>query len=533
MRLTAVFSIVVACCTAEPDCTIVARPRADGSVRVLFGSCSRTGLKQPLWTPIIARQADAFCWGGDAIYSDRRYLSGWEPGNPQALRLMYEQQRRLPGYAALLRSRTPVVGTWDDHDYGLNDGDRTFKWRAESQQEYLRFLGVDAADARRTERRGVYAYHDIVRPAGAGQGGGGGGGEGERVRLVLLDIRYHRDPYSSLCGGAGDMLGAAQWGWLENEAFVDSADEPVSLFVVVSGLQVLPLGRCKLENWARFPSARRRLLASLHRLNARPGSAAIVVSGDVHFGELSAEVCGGDGGVAGGVDGGRGVDRGADGGANRAHANATELLELTTSGMTHSWLHNESGFKLKVSPRFPGCEFFMYSVLFILKLKLPWLKWTVPTFFARRAISAFMWAMPHNHQLAWQGQLNFGEVSVRWPPELGSGVEVTASVRDVSGAAVLSRTIRSKPPTSGNSGADSGGGGAAGAAETTQDVSCLPVNGSTETAAWRLSWWMGVLALGAVVLAWLLPLLLLALLLALLWWRRRGRGEAKSGVKAE
>lgn len=38
---------------------------------------------------------------------------------------LYQAQLQIPGYKAVTE-RVPIVGTWDDHDFGINNGDRTF-----------------------------------------------------------------------------------------------------------------------------------------------------------------------------------------------------------------------------------------------------------------------------------------------------------------------------------------------------------------------------------------------------------------------
>jgi alkaline phosphatase D len=51
----------------------------------------------------------------------------------------------------------PVVGVWDDHDYGINNGDKTFKRKNELREIYLDFIGEPKDTERRLERdRGIY-----------------------------------------------------------------------------------------------------------------------------------------------------------------------------------------------------------------------------------------------------------------------------------------------------------------------------------------------------------------------------------------
>ena len=78
----------------------------------------------------------AWIWGGDAIYGDEIQwriggIAGssipfeipfpkprWLPATPEKLRHLYTRQKAHPGYKRLLERRIPILGTWDDHDYG-------------------------------------------------------------------------------------------------------------------------------------------------------------------------------------------------------------------------------------------------------------------------------------------------------------------------------------------------------------------------------------------------------------------------------
>ena len=112
---------------------------ADRENRILFGSCNKARLPQPLWPAIIARNPDVFILAGDIIYADSlvghavRGKGRFAPAPPDRLAELYAMQKRVPGYARLLRETPTVIGTWDDHDYGINDGDMEYVHRNESQ----------------------------------------------------------------------------------------------------------------------------------------------------------------------------------------------------------------------------------------------------------------------------------------------------------------------------------------------------------------------------------------------------------------
>lgn len=268
--------------------------------RIAFGSCSKQTLPQPLWAPIAAWRPHAWFWGGDAVYADRNLpvLSFWRwSGTAESVRADFEAQRARPEYAPMLalQSRGMVLdAARDDHDAGTNDANRFSPVLDEAQDAFLDFLGVPAGSPRRA-RRGMYSAHAVGPP-------------GRRVKALLLDIRRHQDRM----GVEADTLGEEQWAWLERELVLDN---DAQLTLVVSGTQVASTNKLIAEGWKQFPASRRRLYALLDRARAETGSAAVVLSGDVHMAEVT-----------------RGFycPPGAPGGA-------LEVLDLTSSGMTHAW----------------------------------------------------------------------------------------------------------------------------------------------------------------------------------------------------
>ena len=146
--------------------------------RIAFGSCSHPSLAQPLWKVIHERQPSAFIWGGDAVYSDifaglnwtavgisRSHVDGWKltfpppsihvDATPAIINGWYEKQWNVSDYrhfvegwtTASAEDTTPtqrihpiIYGTIDDHDYGQNNGDYTYKYKKESNVAFVDFL---------------------------------------------------------------------------------------------------------------------------------------------------------------------------------------------------------------------------------------------------------------------------------------------------------------------------------------------------------------------------------------------------------
>lgn len=260
---------------------------------IAFGSCAHEYEDQPIWPFIRANNPQLWIWMGDIVYGDTEDMA--------LLERKYQQQKNRPEYAQF-RSAVPVIGIWDDHDYGVNDGDKRYAKRVESQKLLLDFLDVPP-DAPARKRKG--AYQSFVF-----------GPEGRQVKIILLDGRYFRDPLEKTFfnGNLGyqpkaglDMLGEAQWRWLEAELHNSAAQ----VHLIACGIQFLPEEH-RFEKWANFPDARQRLLQLLAKY--QPAN-AVLLSGDRYIAELSRITL---------------PDLPQD-----------TIYEITSSGLTHTWSLNE------------------------------------------------------------------------------------------------------------------------------------------------------------------------------------------------
>ncbi len=256
--------------------------------RIAFGSCSDEDQPQPMWKYIVANEADLWIWLGDMIYGDS--------DDPKVLEDKYNQQLANEEYQKLQTS-TPIIGIWDDHDYGENDGDKHFVIKRESKELMVDFLDVPE-DAKVRQREGAYQSYTF--------------GEGnKKVKILLLDARYFRDELKKnvLTKGqkyqkneTGDVLGESQWKWLEDEL----TDSEAAIHIIGCGIQVIPTQH-NYEKWANFPSAHQRLY---DLLNQTQPNRAILLSGDRHIAEVS---------------------------SIQLDSLDYPLYDITSSGMTHSY----------------------------------------------------------------------------------------------------------------------------------------------------------------------------------------------------
>ncbi len=93
-------------------------PGSDADLRIVFGSCPKwqDDRIQPIWPWVGHYEPDILFWIGDNVYSDAL--------DPDIIREEYRRQRDVPALQPILHN-TSNLAIWDDHDYGLNNHDRT------------------------------------------------------------------------------------------------------------------------------------------------------------------------------------------------------------------------------------------------------------------------------------------------------------------------------------------------------------------------------------------------------------------------
>ena len=187
--------------------------------RIAFGSCADQSRAQPIWNVIAKAKPDLFLFIGDNVYADTDDMN--------VMSARYAELGAKPEFAAF-RSKVPVLATWDDHDYGINDGGVEYSKKEESKKIMLDFFG-EPADSERRQRPGIHTSYEF-------------GPDGKRLQIILLDLRWFRSPihWDEKAGGYvpntdpnATILGAEQWSWLEREL-----QKPADLRLIASSTQL-------------------------------------------------------------------------------------------------------------------------------------------------------------------------------------------------------------------------------------------------------------------------------------------------------
>lgn len=204
-----------------------------------------------LWR-YVAAEPDLMLWIGDNVYGDA-------PDDFSVLAQKHAVLAALPAFQQL-KKMVPTAATWDDHDFGLNNEGRHYRFREASKQHFRKFWDVEHLVP--VDRNGIYHSRTF--------------GEGDRrLQVMLLDCRYNRDNE----GPESDTLGEEQWAWLETEL-----RKPAKLRLLVSGYQYFLPDDSVFESWEKFPKAQRRLLNLIQETEAE---GVVFIAGDQHYSEVS------------------------------------------------------------------------------------------------------------------------------------------------------------------------------------------------------------------------------------------------------
>lgn len=272
--------------------------------RIAFGSCNNPAKKpSPIFDAITKQDPDLFLFMGDNIYGDTT--------NMKTLKAKYQKLAEVTDFQEL-KKQTKLIAVWDDHDYGVNDGGKSYPKKVQSQKIFLDFFD-EPDDSLRRSRPGLYQSYSF-------------GPIGKRCQILLLDTRYFRDElgkakkkktknfvgwYQPTKNSSLTLLGKDQWDWLENEL-----KKPADVRIIASSIQLIAHEK-GMENWGNVPHEQKRLFDLLKKYKANH---TVAISGDVHFAELSKKDIGG-----------------------------YPLYDLTSSGITHThpaWAAANNSFRI-------------------------------------------------------------------------------------------------------------------------------------------------------------------------------------------
>lgn len=212
---------------------------------------------------LMAKEKSAFMlWLGDnwyTRYSD--YSSEW------GLHYRPSHERRMPVLQKFLKSMSHYA-TWDDHDYGPNDADKSYVLKDASRKAFMKFW---ANPTYGFNGQGIYTmfnYND--------------------ADFFMLDDRWWRssdrmkDSVNGQPNPGKRMFGAEQMEWLKNALLYSKANNFTKFRVIVTGSQMLNQVT-RFDSFNHFPVEYEELMQFIYdnKING-----VLFVTGDRHHSEV-------------------------------------------------------------------------------------------------------------------------------------------------------------------------------------------------------------------------------------------------------
>lgn len=205
-----------------------------------------------IYEKIAANKGDFMLWLGDNVY-----LREAEWATRDGMIYRYSHTRALPEMQQMLASMHHYA-IWDDHDFGPDDSDRSWRNKADALDVFKMFwgnptYGVEGKPGITTSFR----YSD--------------------AEFFLLDNRYYRTPNNRKTGER-TVLGEHQREWLIDALAKSNA---TFKFICMGGQFLNPVAR--FENYANFEEERKWLL---DHILAEGIKGVIFLTGDRHSSEV-------------------------------------------------------------------------------------------------------------------------------------------------------------------------------------------------------------------------------------------------------
>lgn len=200
-----------------------------------------------IFNHIYSRKPDFMLWGGDNIYLRE---VDWNTRN--GIYRRYKEFKKQPELQKLW-ANTHHYATWDDHDYGPNDSDRSYYGKPWSLEAFKDNWGNPNYIFKDEAVTGTFWWEDC--------------------QFFLLDDRWFRAPNADP-DSSKDYFGQKQIDWLIDNLTWSRA--PFK-FIVSGGQMVSPSD--VFENMAAYPVERKKLLDAIEKNRIR---GLIFISGDRH-----------------------------------------------------------------------------------------------------------------------------------------------------------------------------------------------------------------------------------------------------------
>ncbi len=237
------------------------------TMKIALGSCNFVnepevdrpgtpyGDKHEIFEAMAKEQPDLMLWLGD-----NTYLREVDFDSKTGFTRRYTHTRSLPELQPFLAS-TSHIATWDDHDFGPNNSDRSYVHRSLALEVFKMFWANPSY--------GIYNEPSVITAFNWGD-----------CEFFMLDNRSFRTPNNRDVGGNPTLLGEQQLEWI-----IDALASSTAKFkFVCMGGQFLNNTE-RFEHYANLAPAEREYLLDAIAMEGIKN--VVFLTGDVHHSELS------------------------------------------------------------------------------------------------------------------------------------------------------------------------------------------------------------------------------------------------------
>ena len=229
--------------------------------------------EENIFQKILTHNPNLWIWLGNSVYLDEPkfnyFTNTRESMDWDFIKKLYENVKNNEYYKKL-NEKVPIIGTWGDEEYGITNGDDENNFKEGYKQYYLDFLDADTIDQRRNHvEMGLYSTYSF----GYGY---------QTVRFILLDLKYNQTSYLKQNEEFYDMLGEAQWTWLEK---IFKNTQETYTFICMPN-QLLPNDRFIIKKW--YSESRKKLFDLIGKYKR---NGVIFLSGGLGFSQILKTFC--------------------------------------------------------------------------------------------------------------------------------------------------------------------------------------------------------------------------------------------------
>ncbi|MCH8326643.1 MAG: alkaline phosphatase D family protein [Bacteroidetes bacterium] len=199
---------------------------------------------------------------GDNIYADSDGDINTGPPNSVVAALRGKYVRNFDEHFQAVSSNIPIVAIWDDHDYGQDNSDSTYRYKEETKKVFKESFPIYPFQV---ENKGIYYQFKIAD-----------------IDFFVLDTRWYRTPMDKVDNNNKTMLGEEQLSWLLNGLKLSTAP----FKIIFSSVSMNDYGgdtssdKVGFDSWMGYTFERAKILSFIED-NKIDG--VMVFSGDQHY----------------------------------------------------------------------------------------------------------------------------------------------------------------------------------------------------------------------------------------------------------